>query len=52
MIRTFATLALERGIPLEVVSRILGHKSIKMTMIYAKITQKRLQIEMQKMNGL
>jgi integrase/recombinase XerD len=49
---TFATLALERGIPLEVVSRILGHKNIKMTMIYAKITQKRLQQEMQKMNGL
>ena len=33
---TFTTLALERVIPLEVVSKILGHKSIKMTMIYAK----------------
>jgi integrase/recombinase XerD len=49
---TFATLALERGIPLEVVAKILGHVNIKTTMIYARITQKRLQGEMQKMNGL
>lgn len=49
---TFATLALERGIALEVVSKILGHKNIKMTMVYAKITQKKLQDEMKKLNGL
>jgi site-specific recombinase XerD len=49
---TFATLALEKGVALEVVSKILGHKSLKTTMIYAKVTQKRLQVEMQKLNGL
>ena len=49
---TFATLCLERGIPIDVVSKYLGHKSIRMTMIYAHITSKRLHQEMQKMNGL
>ena len=49
---TFATLSLERGIPIDVVSKYLGHKSLKMTMIYARVTNKRLHQEMQKMNGL
>lgn len=35
---TFATNALAMGIPLEVVQKLLGHKSIKTTQIYAKIT--------------
>ena len=34
---TFATISLSIGIPLEVVSKLLGHKDLKTTMIYAKI---------------
>lgn len=34
---TFAVIALNSGIPVEVVSRILGHTSIKTTQIYARI---------------
>lgn len=34
---TLATNGLEMGIPIEVVSKILGHTEIKMTQIYAKV---------------
>ena len=34
----FATLALCKGMPIESVSRILGHANIVTTQIYAKIT--------------
>ncbi len=34
---TLATTGLEMGIPIEVVSKILGHTEIKMTQIYAKV---------------
>lgn len=34
---TFATISLTLGIPIEVVSKLLGHKNIRETQIYAKI---------------
>ena len=35
---TFATtITLQHGVPIEVVSKMLGHKSIKTTQIYAKV---------------
>ncbi|MES2568104.1 MAG: site-specific integrase [Bacteroidota bacterium] len=34
---TFATLALQKGMRIEYVSKLMGHKSIKETQIYAKI---------------
>jgi site-specific recombinase XerD len=39
---SFATNALEFGVPIETVSKALGHRSIKTTQIYAKITEKKL----------
>ena len=36
------TILLARGVPLEVVSKWLGHTNIKQTLIYAKITEEYL----------
>lgn len=38
----FATLALSKGMPIESVSRVLGHTNIVTTQIYAKITTQKL----------
>ena len=39
---SFATLALSKGMPIESVSRVLGHTNIVTTLIYAKITSQKL----------
>jgi site-specific recombinase XerD len=39
---SFATNALEMGVPIETVSKALGHSSIKTTQIYAKVTETKL----------
>ena len=39
---SFAVLALNKGVPIESVSRILGHTNITTTQIYAKITMQKL----------
>lgn len=44
---TFATtVTLEHDVPIETVSQMLGHKSIRTTQIYAKITQKKVSNNM------
>ena len=39
---SFATLALSKGMPIESVSRVLGHTNIVTTQIYARITSQKL----------
>jgi integrase len=43
------TIALSNGVPIETVSKMLGHKSIKTTQIYAKITDLKMNNDMQKL---
>ncbi len=43
---SFAVLALTNGMPIESVSRILGHTNITTTQIYAKITMQKLDADM------
>ena len=43
---SFATLALTKGIPIESVSRMLGHTKITTTQIYAKITNEKIGRDM------
>ncbi|MCK4661359.1 MAG: site-specific integrase [Bacteroidales bacterium] len=49
---TFAVISLTIGIPIEVISKILGHKDLKTTQIYAKIVDKLKFKEMEKWNNL
>lgn len=49
---TFATLALDYGISLETVSKILGHTSIRTTQIYANVSNRKIQQEMKKMKRI
>lgn len=49
---TFATMGLTKGIPLEVISSLLGHSSVKTTQIYAKIIDIKKIDEMKKLKIL
>jgi integrase len=49
---TFAINSLVLGIPLEVVSKILGHTAIKTTQIYAKIINSLVNNEMKKWDSI
>ncbi len=41
------TVTLSQGVPLETVSKMLGHTSIKTTQIYAKITRDKIGRDME-----
>ncbi|NBL65648.1 tyrosine-type recombinase/integrase [Flavobacterium sp. NST-5] len=43
---TFATMFLTEGVPLESLSRMMGHKNISTTQIYAKITSQKISKDM------
>lgn len=45
---TFATtITLSKGVPIESVSKMLGHTNIKTTQIYARITNEKISSDMQ-----
>lgn len=49
---TFATtITLSQGIPIESISRMLGHRNIRTTQIYAAITHAQLDNDMDRLSG-
>lgn len=48
---TFATMTLSKGVPIESVSKMLGHTNIKTTQIYARITNKKVEQDMMELSG-
>lgn len=49
---TFATWALSNGVPIEIVSKMLGHTNINTTQIYAKILAKDVEAQFKKLDQL
>lgn len=49
---SFATLALSKGIPIEIVSKMLGHTNIATTQIYAKVLAEDVKSAYRKLDGL
>ena len=48
---TFATMSLSKGVPMESVSKMLSHTNIKTTQIYARITNKKIEHDMEELAG-
>lgn len=46
---TFATMSLSKGVPMESVSKMLGHTNIKTTQLYARITNKKIEHDMEQL---
>lgn len=44
---TFATMSISKGVPMESVSKMLGHTNIRVTQIYARITNKKVEHDME-----
>lgn len=48
---TFATMILSKGVPIESVSKMLGHTNIRTTQVYARITNKKIEEDMLALAG-
>lgn len=48
---TFATMILSKGVPIESVSKMLGHTNIRTTQVYARITNKKIEEDMLELAG-
>ena len=48
---TFATMSLRNHVPLETISKMLGHSDIQTTQIYAKMVDEAISEDMQKMRS-
>lgn len=46
---TFATMSLSKRVPMESVSKMLGHTNIRTTQIYARITNKKIEHDMEEL---
>lgn len=49
--RTLATMAIDKGMPIEQVQQLLGHQSIDTTMVYAQVNQNNVKISHRKYIG-
>ena len=49
--RTLATMAIDKGMPIEQVQHLLGHQSIDTTMVYAQVSQSTVKISHRKYIG-
>ena len=47
---TFATMSLSKGVPIESVSKMLDHTNIRTTQIYARITNKKIEHDMEQLS--
>ena len=48
---TFATtVTLENGVPIESVSKMLGHTNVQTTQIYARITERKINLDMDQLS--
>ena len=48
---TFATMSISKGVPMKSVSKMLGHTNIRITQIYARITNKKVERDMEELAG-
>ena len=49
---TFATLAIEYGMPIDIIAKILGHTNTNMTRHYARISEANISREMRKIGKM
>lgn len=49
---SFATISLENHVPIETLSKVLGHSSIRTTQIYGKITNTKIEFDYQDMANM